>query len=85
MKESNSAAYSDATDILTNYYKSNEKDNKITYAIQGIRFDPYFRIIPMCFEQELTIEKIAEELNVDTSTIVRNKKRLCLSIYNSIV
>jgi DNA-binding MarR family transcriptional regulator len=39
----------------------------------------------MYFEAGKTIAEIAEELNVDTSTIVKNKKRLCLAIYNEII
>ena len=85
MKGSENAAYSDASEILMNYYKEGKKEASITYAIQGLRFDPYFRIIPLYFGQGYTIERIADELGVDVSTVMRNKKRLCLSIYNEIV
>jgi hypothetical protein len=84
LKESENAVYSDATDMISEYFKNGKKDTRITYAIQGQRFDPYFRIIPMYFEEGKTIEKISEELSVDISTIVRNKKRLCLAIYNEV-
>lgn len=85
LKENSSAAYADASEIIFNYYKSGKNETSITYAIQGQRFDPYFRIIQMYFEAGKTIAEIAEELNVDTSTIVKNKKRLCLAIYNEII
>lgn len=85
LKDTENVAYSDASAILSSYYKTDKKDASITYAIQGIRFDPYARIISMYYEQGKTLETIAEELGVDISTIVRNKKRLCLEIYNEII
>lgn len=85
LKDTENVAYSDASAILSSYYKTDKKDASITYAIQGIRFDPYARIIPMYYEQGKTLETIAEELGVDVSTVVRNKKRLCLAIYNEIL
>lgn len=85
LKESDNVCYSDASEIIASYYKSERNEASITYAIQGQRFDPYFRIIPMYFQENKTIEKISEELGVDISTVVRNKKRLCLAIYNDII
>lgn len=85
LKDSENVAYNDVSVILSNYFGSAKKDANITYAIQGLRFDPYARIIPMYFEERKTIETIAEELNVDISTVVRNKRRLCLAIYNEII
>lgn len=85
LKESDNAVYADASEILASYYKGGKAEASITYAIQGQRFDPYFRIIPMYYEDKKTIEQIAEALGVDVSTVVRNKKRLCLAIYDEIV
>lgn len=85
LKDNGAAAYADVSEILSSYYKGGKNEMSITYAIQGQRFDPYFRIIQMYFEAGKTIAEIAEELNVDTSTIVKNKKRLCLAIYNEII
>lgn len=85
LKESDSAIYADASEIIASYYQNGKTDAAITYAIQGQRFDLYFRIIPMYFEEKRTVEKIAEALGVDVSTVVRNKKRLCLKIYNEII
>ena len=79
------AAYSEAAEVLRSYYKAKKPDASITYAIQGQRFDPYYLIIPMYFQEQATLEKIAEHFGVDVSTVVRNKKRLCLAIYNEIV
>ncbi len=85
LKDSDNVAYSDACSILNSYYALGKTDTALAYAIQGQRFDPYYKIIPMYFEDKKTIESIAEELGVDVSTVVRNKKRLCLAIYNEII
>lgn len=85
LKDSDNVAYSDASAILSSYYAQDKTDTALAYAIQGQRFDPYYKIIPMYFEDKKTIESIAEELGVDVSTVVRNKKRLCLAIYNEII
>lgn len=81
MRDSSNVLYAEATELLSNYYSSGKTEASITYAIQSIRFDPYYRIIPLYFEKCYKLESIAEELGVDVSTIVRNKKRLCLDIY----
>ena len=84
MRDTNNALYDEATEILSNYYETGKNEASITYAIQSMRFDPYFRIIQLYFEHGYKLEAIAEELGVDISTIVRNKKRLCLEIYQKI-
>ena len=85
LKEPDDVVYSDAVDLITNYYKNGKTNMDITYAIQGLRFDPYFKIIPMYFEEGQKIERIAEALNVDVRTVTRNKKRLCIAIYHEVV
>lgn len=85
LKQSDNAVYSDASQILASYYAGGEKDAAVTYALQGLRFDPYFKIIALYYKQGRRVEDIAEELGVDISTVVRNKKRLCLEIYNEII
>lgn len=85
LRDRDDVTYADACDIIASYYKGGKGEASMTYAIQGQRFDPYYRIIPLYFEDNKTIENIAEELGVDVSTVVRNKKRLCLAIYNEII
>ena len=85
LKASSDVSYADACEMLEEYYKNGADDARITYAIQGQRFDPYFRIVLMYFKDGETIETIAEALGVDISTVVRNKKRLCLAIYSDLV
>ena len=82
--DSKGAAYSDAAEMIAKYYEDGKTDNAITYAIQAQRFDPYFRIVTMYYEEGRTIAEIAEALGVDISTVVRNKRRLCLRIYDEL-
>lgn len=85
LRDREDVTYADASELIASYYKTGKKEASMTYAIQGQRFDPYFRIIPLYYEEKRTIESIAEELGVDVSTVVRNKKRLCLAVYNEII
>ena len=84
LKDFGDVTYGDACEVLSDYYNKEKANPTITYAIQTQRFDPYYRIIPRYFEDQATIEQIADEMGVDISTIVRNKKRLCLAIYNDL-
>lgn len=77
-------AYAEITSVLIDYYRNGEVDEKIKKAIADLETDPYFRVIPLYFENGYKMESIAEEFGVDTSTIARNKKRLCLAIYERI-
>lgn len=85
LRDREDVTYADASELIASYYKAGKKEASMTYAIQGQRFDPYFRIIPLYYEEKRTIESIAEELGVDVSTVVRNKKRLCLAVYKEII
>ena len=84
LKSFNELAYSEITAILKAYYDEGETDSVITMALNDIESDPYYKIIPLYFRYNYTIEKIAEVFEVEISTITRNKKRLCLAIYNAI-
>lgn len=81
VKSFNDIAYAEITSILKTYYESGAGDEAITAALQAVSGDQYFKIIRLYFGCEYTIEAIAEKLEVDISTIVRNKKRLCMEIY----
>lgn len=79
MKETTEVAYSKISERLFNFYKT-KKDNQLETILNDLQEDNYIRIIPLYYQEKYTIETIAETLQVDTSTIVRNKKRLCLTI-----
>lgn len=84
LEMSSNGAYGDAVDIIRGYYQSERKDAGVTYALEALRFDPYFRIIPLYFAEGYTHEEIAGIFGVDVSTVSRNKKRLCLEVYNEL-
>lgn len=76
--------YADVSEMLMNYYKAPEESPEITNALRSIETDYYFGIIPLYFQQHKTIEDLAGIFDVEVSTITRNKKRLCLQIYQNI-
>ena len=80
-----SVIYNDVSELLFDYYKYGEKDIAVGYAIQAQHSDLYFRIIPMYYKDNQTLDYIAMVMGVDISTIVRNKKRLCMEIYKNII
>ena len=84
LRNNNELAYAEISSILTAYYQDGQDDELIRKAVQETESDPYGKIIPLYFDYGYTIERIAEAFHVEISTITRNKKRLCLQIYNSI-
>lgn len=80
------ANYREVSEILKKHYQTemSERDQSVEYALRSIQYDPYFRIIRMYYEDGETIENIAEIMKIDVSTVVRNKKKLCLKIYDEI-
>ena len=83
-KNETDAKYARINSMLFNYYEKDQND-KIERAIrESIKLDPYESIIVFYYRDRMTIEQIAESYRVDTSTIVRNKRRLCLAIYDSL-
>lgn len=84
LKSADDLAYAEIKTILTAYYNGGEREAEIRNAIEALRDDPYYKIIPLNFGYGYTLEQIAEALEVETTTIVRNKKRLCLSIYRAL-
>lgn len=69
---------------LREFFKTN-KDNRdkqmgqILYRLSG---DSYIDIIYSQYRDGITMERIAEEMDKDVSTIKRNKKRLMMNIYD---
>ena len=73
--------YSDVEKLLRDYYKNDADNAPLEDALKKIRTDSYFDIIPLYYYSDNTIEHIASLYDVDTSTITRNKKRLCFKIH----
>lgn len=65
---------------LKDYY-AGKPDEKLTEALDRLRNDVYFEIIPMYYHNRYTLENISERLFTDISTIGRNKKRLLIELY----
>ena len=84
LKRSGDVIYCDMSDRLTRFYRNGGNDPKIKTALEVFRNDMYIDIIYLYYRDGETIERIAEELDVDISTVTRNKKRLCLSLYNAL-
>lgn len=84
-------SYKTITEKLNAYYApfstaiSDEDRQRIDDALYAVGVDEYFEVIPLYFRDHWTIEKIAEELDREPSTITRNKKRLCLKIHSLIL
>lgn len=80
LKDWQKAAYSRTAEVLTKYYESGETDETVRTALEKVRGDMYFEVIPMYYGQKYTVEHIAEVFGTEVSTIGRNKKRLCLEL-----
>ena len=79
-----SAAYTEITTRLRDYYANGEADREITLALETLNGDPYARLIPLYFSLHYTNERLAEYFGVEVSTISRNKRRLCLAVYDAL-
>ncbi len=83
LRSNDSIGYTEMSRALYDYYRSGEDNADIKQALESIKADAYARIIPMYYGEGMTIDTVAAELGVDVSTIVRNKRRLCLDMYTS--
>ena len=80
LKDPDTEIYKEVSDKLRSYYKTGIP-KMIKFALAKIESDPYYGILNLYYKNGLSNEKIAEILNVDVSTVTRNKKRLCLEIH----
>lgn len=76
--------YTDMAVMLSAYYSGGQNDEAITSALRTVETDHYYKVIPLYYSYNYTIQRIAELYGVEISTIVRNKKRLCIEIYKAI-
>jgi hypothetical protein len=79
-----SDAYTEIVGRLREYYKNDETDSEMRPVVLALEDDRYYRILQLAFDYGKTNEQIAEYFDCDMSTIVRNKKRLCLAIYDAL-
>lgn len=59
----------------------NSADPLISCALEQLTAHPYFKILEMYYRDNMTLEEIAESYYCDVSTIVRNKKYLCIKVF----
>ena len=84
MRDDRKSASQKTEELLKNYNAFRESDQpytiklveKINAALEGIKDDPYFDIIPMSYFEDCTREEIAEKFNTTVTTVSRNKTRL---------
>lgn len=84
MRDNRKSAFQKTEELLKNYNAFNESDQpytiklveKINAALEDIKDDPYFDIIPMSYFEDCTREEIAEKFNTTVTTVSRNKTRL---------
>lgn len=77
-------AYTEAASLLAAYYQDGERDEAIRAAIESVAGDRYAKIIPLTYSYGYTLNEIAELMDVDVSTVSRNKRRLIVEIYRRI-
>ena len=66
---------------LTAFFTNKGDGNGIGYALNQLSQDSYIDVIFLQYRDGKTLEWIAEVMNVDVSTIKRNKKRLISKIF----
>ena len=69
---------------LTEFFDNSDNKPKVSAALKSLSDDYYIDIICLQYRDGKTIEWIAEYFEKDTSTILRNKKRLIYKIYEEV-
>lgn len=80
LKDTYSVVLKEVEPVIKEYF--HRKNNKeIELFLVKYSDDPYIDIIYLHYRDSITIERIAELMDKDISTIKRNKKRLIISMY----
>lgn len=82
MKYAISEIYEEISQKLRRYYNGTEYSSNISIALDALRNDLYYDIIPLYYQQGKTVDNISRIMNIDSSTVVRHKKRLCLELFS---
>lgn len=80
LKEDGNLNYQFMSAKLEEYFR-NPRSERIRNALDCIRSDPYYKIIPEYYKFHRTLTWIAVDRKCDRVTIARNKKRLVLELY----
>lgn len=81
LRQTSGDAYAEIGRRLSRYFSTTEPDENITAALTAMKDDPYYDILPLYYAYHYTIERLAADYNVERTTITRNKKRLCLTLW----
>lgn len=84
MKDNRKTAYQKTEELLRNYNTFKESDQpytqklvaKIDNALQSIKDDIYYDVIPLIYFEDETRENVADHFRTTVTTISRNKVRL---------
>ena len=81
LKSAADVAYHEISARLRQYYRDGETDPDVTEALRKIEEDEYFKIIPLFYRYNYTVELIGKTIGAEARTVYRNKKRLSLRVY----
>lgn len=84
LRDSNDIIYKETGNELFRYFRGVE-DEKIKQALADLEHDDYIQVLYLYYRDNIKTEVIAEQLKVDFSTVMRNKKRLVLEVYKKII
>lgn len=80
LKKEGNLSYQFMSEKLEQFYRT-KKPERIADALEEIREDEYYKIIPEYYKFHRTLNWIAVDRGCDKATIARNKKRLVLELY----
>ena len=83
LRDLDDVIYAEMSERLTRFFEG-KPDIDMGRALQAISGDGYFEIIPLYYQNGMTTEAISKHIGADISTINRNRKRLCVKLYNLI-
>lgn len=79
IKYNDLVVYERMSEKLRAHYKC--ADPLIDCALEQLRSHTYYGVLEMYYRDNMTLEEIAEHYYCDVSTIVRNKKYLCIKVF----
>ena len=66
---------------IKDFFNGKGDGNGVSYALKMLMNDKYIDIIFLQYRDGKTLEKIAEYMDVEVRTIMRNKKRIIIKIF----
>ena len=81
LKRADDVAYNQIGARLYEFFKDPDKDPEMQAALDKIRGDYYAASLADYYRDHLSLDVIAEAYHCELTTIKRNKKRLCLQLF----